>query len=132
MQRASLLTRQGKKAVVVVGISTLIRRELSHLIGRETSRRDWLIGKIRFSDWFTSFDPFSSLGITDLQSSQKFTKMESNEGVPNEVLAKLKSDFVSEKKNLLAQNVCTKFDTLEVTFSRRVAQASNHVYNCKV
>ena len=58
--------------------------------------------------------------------------MVSNKGVTVEVLTKLKSDFTSDSKNLLAQNVCPKYDILELCLTRRAAQGDHHVYNCKV
>ncbi|XP_028400586.1 bleomycin hydrolase-like [Dendronephthya gigantea] len=55
-----------------------------------------------------------------------------NKGVSFETLAKFKSDFTSDKKNLLAQNVCARYDTFEVCLGRSAARGIHHVYNCKV
>jgi hypothetical protein len=58
--------------------------------------------------------------------------MASDKGVPVDVLTKLKADFTSDTKNLLAQNVCSKYDTLELCLSRQAVQGNHHIYNCKV
>lgn len=58
--------------------------------------------------------------------------MASDKGVPVEVLAKLKEDFNSNKKNLLAQNVFTKYDVFDVCTDRSAFQGTRHVYNRKV
>jgi hypothetical protein len=60
------------------------------------------------------------------------SKMASNKGVSVEILTKLKADFTSDKKNLLAQNVCSKYDTLDVCLSSRAVEGNPHIYNCKV
>ena len=58
--------------------------------------------------------------------------MEANKGVSDKVLAKLKSDFTSEKKNILAQNVCKKYNPFDVCLGQRAVQGNHHVYNVKV
>lgn len=49
-----------------------------------------------------------------------------------EILDKFNKDFYSEPKNILAQNVCTRFDPYEVCINRRTADISLHVYNIKI
>lgn len=49
-----------------------------------------------------------------------------------ETLAKFQKDFYSDAKNVLAQNVCTRFDPFEVCINKKQTESSLHVYNIKV
>ena len=58
--------------------------------------------------------------------------MASDKGVSVKILETLKTDFTSEKKNLLAQSVCSRHDPLDVCLKRCASEGNNHVFNCKV
>ena len=58
--------------------------------------------------------------------------MASDKGVSVKILETLKADFTSEKKNLLAQNVCSRHDPLDVCLKRCTSGGNSHVFNCKV
>ncbi|KAB0791799.1 hypothetical protein PPYR_03599 [Photinus pyralis] len=49
-----------------------------------------------------------------------------------ELLEKYRTSFNSDPKNILAQNVCTKYDPFEVCLSRRRLQESQHVFTYKI
>ncbi|XP_050667775.1 bleomycin hydrolase [Leptidea sinapis] len=49
-----------------------------------------------------------------------------------ESLQKLQKDYYADRKNELAQNVCTRFDPFEVAISRKRTSTALHVYNIKV
>lgn len=53
-------------------------------------------------------------------------------GVEKDLLLELQNAFYSDKKNLVAQNVGTQYDPLEVCLDRNVAETVNHVYKHKV
>lgn len=55
-----------------------------------------------------------------------------DKGVSAKILETLKSDFISDQKNLLAQNICTRYDPLEICLKQCAAKGNNHVFNCKV
>ncbi|XP_022213966.1 bleomycin hydrolase isoform X2 [Drosophila obscura] len=52
--------------------------------------------------------------------------------VTSELLGKWRKNFYSHPKNLLAQNVCSRVDPFDVCLSRKVLEATNHVFNFKV
>ncbi|XP_030747555.1 bleomycin hydrolase isoform X2 [Sitophilus oryzae] len=47
-------------------------------------------------------------------------------------LEKFKKYFLSDEKNLLAQNVCSKIDPFEVALSRKRIEETQHIYNSKI
>lgn len=49
-----------------------------------------------------------------------------------ETLESFKKSFLSEEKNLLAQNVCSKVDPFEVALSRKRIEDTQHIYNSKI
>ncbi|KAL4713633.1 hypothetical protein ACJJTC_002980 [Scirpophaga incertulas] len=49
-----------------------------------------------------------------------------------ETIQKLKIDYYSDPKNLLAQNVCTRIDPFEVVISRTRTDSVHHVFNIKL
>lgn len=53
-------------------------------------------------------------------------------GVGTDLLAEMQNAFLNDEKNLIAQNVGTQYDPLEVCLDRNVAETVNHVYKHKV
>jgi hypothetical protein len=49
-----------------------------------------------------------------------------------EKVEQFRSDYYSNPKNVLAQNVCTRIDPMEAAVSRTRTDAALHVYNIKV
>lgn len=49
-----------------------------------------------------------------------------------DVLEGFKKSFLSEEKNLLAQNICSKVDPFEVALSRKRIEETQHVFNTKI
>ncbi|XP_037092094.1 bleomycin hydrolase-like [Pollicipes pollicipes] len=49
-----------------------------------------------------------------------------------EFMDRLRAEFVAEPRNLLAQNVCTKYDPNEAAIGRRALEEINHVFQHKV
>lgn len=49
-----------------------------------------------------------------------------------EVLQKLRSAFYGEKRNVLAQNVCSRIDPWDVCLSRKKIEEIDHVFNHKI
>lgn len=52
--------------------------------------------------------------------------------ISTEHFEKFKQTFLSEEKNLLAQNVCSKVDPFEVALSRKRIEETQHIFNTKV
>lgn len=70
-------------------------------------------------------------GKRSIQPLQHLSKM-ADAGVEKDLLLELQNAFYSDKKNLVAQNVGTQYDPLEVCLDRNVAETVNHVYKHKV
>lgn len=49
-----------------------------------------------------------------------------------ETLQKFRNAFYADKKNIFAQNVCSKIDPFEASLSRKVLENTQHVYTHKV
>ncbi|XP_023014390.1 bleomycin hydrolase [Leptinotarsa decemlineata] len=59
--------------------------------------------------------------------------MDSNIGVLNaDILEKFRQEFYSDKKNVLAQNICSKVDPFDVALSRKLLEETQHVFNHKI
>lgn len=56
----------------------------------------------------------------------------STSAITQEKLDKWRQDFYSEPKNVLAQNVCSRFDPFDVCLSRKCLETTNHVFTHKV
>lgn len=56
----------------------------------------------------------------------------STSAITQEKLDKWRKEFYSEPKNVLAQNVCSRFDPLDVCLSRQQLENTNHVFTYKV
>lgn len=55
-----------------------------------------------------------------------------NSGVETDLLSEIQNAFLSEKQNLVVQNVGTQYDPVEVCLDRSVAETVNHVFKHKV
>lgn len=55
-----------------------------------------------------------------------------NSGVEMDLLSEIQNAFLSEKQNLVVQNVGTQYDPVEVCLDRSVAETVNHVFKHKV
>ena len=53
-------------------------------------------------------------------------------GVGTDLLAEMQNAFLNNEKFLMAQNVVTLYDPLEVCLDRNVVETVNHVYKHKV
>ena len=53
-------------------------------------------------------------------------------GVGSDLLAEMQNACLNDEKFLMAQNVGTQYDPLEVCLDRNVAETVNHVYKHKV
>ena len=49
-----------------------------------------------------------------------------------ETVQKFRSNFYADPKNILAQNVCTRVDPLDVCLSRKHLEETQHVFTHKV
>lgn len=49
-----------------------------------------------------------------------------------DLIQKLRSNFFEDKKNVLAQNVCSRSDPFDVCLSRKQLEETQHVFNHKV
>lgn len=49
-----------------------------------------------------------------------------------ETLDKFREDFYANAKNVLAQNVCSRYDPFDVCLSRKTLEETQHVFNHKV
>jgi bleomycin hydrolase len=49
-----------------------------------------------------------------------------------ETLQKFRNDFYADSKNILAQNICTRVDPLDVCLSRKHLEETQHVFTHKV
>lgn len=58
--------------------------------------------------------------------------MSSVPGIQNEAVKQYKQSFLSDPKNRLARNVCSKQDLWDVCKNPDVIHTTPHVYNCKV
>ena len=58
--------------------------------------------------------------------------MSSSPGISRESLEKFKETFLSDPKNRLAQNICSKQDLWDVCKNPSIIQQRPHVYNCKI
>lgn len=56
----------------------------------------------------------------------------STSAITQDKLDKWRQNFYDEPKNLLAQNVCSRFDPFEVCLSRKCLETTNHVFTHKV
>ena len=59
-------------------------------------------------------------------------KMAEADGIKGKDLLQLKVAFSADPKNLLAQNVCTQHDPVEMCLDRKVADKVSHVFKHKV
>lgn len=50
----------------------------------------------------------------------------------NELLAQLREKFYEDKRNILAQNICTRTHPIEACISRKVLEESQHVFTHKI
>ena len=53
-------------------------------------------------------------------------------GISSKDLSQIKTAFNTDSKNLLAQNVCTQYDLLDVCLDRKVVEKVNHIFKHKV
>ncbi|XP_065362716.1 bleomycin hydrolase [Calliphora vicina] len=58
--------------------------------------------------------------------------MSSTSAITQDKLDKWRKVFYSEPKNILAQNVCSRFDPWDVCLSRQQLETTNHVFTYKV
>lgn len=56
----------------------------------------------------------------------------STSAITQDKLDKWRKEFYSEPKNILAQNVCSRFDPLDVCLSRKQLETTNHIFTYKV
>jgi len=52
--------------------------------------------------------------------------------ISGEFMERLRAEFVADPKNVLAQNICTKYDPNEAAIGRRALEEINHVIQYKV
>ena len=78
----------------------------------------------------------STYDVTDIDlvpgDTQAFSINMADAGVGSNLLAEMQNAFLNDDKNLIAQNVGTQYDPLEVCLDRSVAETVNHVYKHKV
>ena len=53
-------------------------------------------------------------------------------GISSTLLSRLKTYFSSDTKNLLMQNICSRYDPLDVSLNKKTQERTNHVYTHKV
>ena len=78
---------------------------------------------------------FSTYDVTDIDLVPGDTRASINmadAGVGTDLLAEMQNAFLNNEKFLMAQNVVTQYDPLEVCLDRNVAETVNHVYKHKV
>ena len=62
----------------------------------------------------------------------KYFKMEEKAGLSSSQLCRMKTSFRCDTKNLLIQNICSRYDPLDVSLDKKVLERTNHVYTHKV
>ena len=53
-------------------------------------------------------------------------------GVSSSQLSRLKTTFRCDTKNLLMQNICSRYDPLDISVDKKALERTNHVYTHKV
>lgn len=70
--------------------------------------------------------------VTKHSSSGSNFLLASTSAITQDKLDKWRKEFYSCPKNILAQNVCSRFDPMDVCLSRQQLECTNHVFTYKV